>query len=116
MIVGALIFTVATMGINIVANYVSPAYDLANVAPKYIDFKRGGLITSVLAVVVMPWYIFSSAWAVNYFLGGLGAVLGPLFGIMMVDYFRIKQGPDRHELALHRRTRGASTGTRAAGT
>jgi NCS1 family nucleobase:cation symporter-1 len=91
-IAGALVFTVATMGINIVANYVSPAYDLANVAPKYIDFKRGGLITSVLAVVVMPWYIFSSAWAVNYFLGGLGAVLGPLFGIMMADYFRIKRG------------------------
>jgi NCS1 family nucleobase:cation symporter-1 len=91
-IVGALVFTTATMGINIVANYVSPAYDLANVAPKYIDFKRGGLITSVLAVVVMPWYIFSSAWAVNYFLGGLGAVLGPLFGIMMADYFRVKSG------------------------
>jgi NCS1 family nucleobase:cation symporter-1 len=52
-IVGALVFTTATMGINIVANYVSPAYDLANVAPKYIGFKRGGLITSVLAVVVM---------------------------------------------------------------
>jgi NCS1 family nucleobase:cation symporter-1 len=32
------------MGINIVANYVSPAYDLANVAPKHIDFKRGGLM------------------------------------------------------------------------
>jgi nucleobase:cation symporter-1, NCS1 family len=29
---------------------------------------------------------------VNYFLGGLGAVLGPLFGIMMADYFRVKRG------------------------
>lgn len=90
-IAGALVFTVATIGINIVANYVSPAYDLANIAPKYIDFRRGGLITSVLAVVVMPWYLFGSAWAVNYFLGGLGAVLGPLFGIMMVDYFRVRK-------------------------
>jgi NCS1 family nucleobase:cation symporter-1 len=90
-IVGAVVFTVATVGINLVANYVSPAYDLANVAPKYIDFKRGGLITSVLAVVVLPWHIYGSAWAVNYFLGGLGAILGPLFAIMMVDFFRVRR-------------------------
>ena len=91
MIVGALTFTVATMGINIVANFVSPAYDLANVAPKHIDFRRGGMITSVLAVVVLPWYIFQSAWAVNYFLGGLGAVLGPLFGIIMADFYLLRK-------------------------
>src|SRR3954470_12480007 len=91
MIVGALMFTIATIGINIVANFVSPAYDLANVAPKHIDFKRGGLITSILAIVVLPWYIFQSAWAVNYFLGGLGAVLGPLFGIMMADFYLLRK-------------------------
>lgn len=89
-ILGALVFTTATIGINIVANYVSPAYDLANIAPDKIDFKKGGLITSCLALVIFPWYIFESAVAVNYFLGGLGAFLGPLFGIMMVDYFRVK--------------------------
>jgi NCS1 family nucleobase:cation symporter-1 len=91
LIIGALMFTIATIGINIVANFVSPAYDLANVAPKYIDFRRGGMITSVLAVVVLPWYIFQSAWAVNYFLGGLGAVLGPLFGIMMADFYLLRK-------------------------
>jgi NCS1 family nucleobase:cation symporter-1 len=90
-IIGAIIFTVATVGINLVANYVSPAYDLSNVAPNHIDFKRGGLITSVLAVVVLPWHIYGSAWAVNYFLGGLGAILGPLFAIMMVDFFRVRR-------------------------
>jgi NCS1 family nucleobase:cation symporter-1 len=90
-IFGAFVFTTATVGINIVANYVSPAYDLANVAPGHIDFKRGGLITSVLAVVVCPWYLYSSTVAIDYFLGGLGAVLGPLFGVMMVDFFRVKR-------------------------
>jgi NCS1 family nucleobase:cation symporter-1 len=91
LILGAVMFTVATIGINIVANFVSPAYDLANVAPNHIDFRRGGMITSVLAVVVLPWYIFQSAWAVNYFLGGLGAVLGPLFGIIMADFYLLKK-------------------------
>ena len=41
-IIGAITFIVATMGINIVANFVSPAYDIANLAPQKINFKMGG--------------------------------------------------------------------------
>ena len=89
---GALTFAIATIGINIVANFVSPCYDLSNAFPKHIDFKRGGLITAVLAVVVTPWNIYSSPVAINYFLGGLGALLGPLFGIIVVDYYLVKRG------------------------
>src|SRR5215208_4390381 len=92
LIIGAVTFAVATVGINIVANFVSPAYDLANVAPKYIDFRRGGLITALLALLVTPWNIYNSPVAVNYFLGGLGAFLGPLFGIIVVDYYLVKRG------------------------
>lgn len=91
LVIGALVFIVATIGINIVANFVSPAYDLANVAPKHINFQRGGVISAVLALLVMPWKLYSSPVAVNYFLGGLGAFLGPLFGIIMVDYFLIRR-------------------------
>ena len=45
-ILGSLTFIVATMGINIVANFVSPAYDIANLNPQRISFRTGGLITS----------------------------------------------------------------------
>ena len=89
--IGAVTFAVATVGINIVANFVGPSYDLANAFPKYIDFKRGGLITAVLAILVMPWHIYNSPVAINYFLGGLGALLGPIFGIIVLDYYLIKR-------------------------
>jgi NCS1 family nucleobase:cation symporter-1 len=92
LILGAITFAIATVGINIVANFVSPSYDLSNVAPKYIDFRRGGLISAILALVVTPWNIYNSPVAVNYFLGGLGAFLGPLFGIIVVDYYLVKRG------------------------
>jgi nucleobase:cation symporter-1, NCS1 family len=92
LVVGALMFIVATIGVNVVLNFVSPAYDLANIWPKRITFKRGGLISAVAALVVMPWKLYSSPVVVNYFLGGLGALLGPLFGIMAVDYFLIRRG------------------------
>jgi NCS1 family nucleobase:cation symporter-1 len=106
-LLGAVTFTVATIGINIVANFVSPAYDLANAAPKHIDFKRGGVITAVLSVVVLPWKVFANPVAVNYFLGGLGAFLGPLFGIIITDYYLIRRG--KVEVAdLYRRDAEAS--------
>lgn len=90
-VIGAVTFVVATIGINVVANFVSAAYDLANVAPKHVDFRRGGLISAVVAVLITPWHLYSNPAAINYFLGGLGALLGPLFGIIFVDYFLVRR-------------------------
>ncbi|WP_329060267.1 NCS1 family nucleobase:cation symporter-1 [Streptomyces sp. NBC_01429] len=92
LVLGALTFAIATMGVNIVANFVSPAYDLANVWPQKISFKVGGLISTVAALLVTPWNLYSNPAVVNYFLGGLGAFLGPLFGVIMVDYYWVKRG------------------------
>ncbi|GGX54482.1 nucleobase:cation symporter-1, NCS1 family protein [Streptomyces minutiscleroticus] len=92
LVLGALTFAVATMGVNIVANFVSPAYDLANVWPQRITFKTGGVISTVAALLVTPWNLYSNPDVVNYFLGGLGAFLGPLFGVIMVDYYWVKRG------------------------
>lgn len=91
-VIGALAFIVATIGINVVANFVSPAYDFANLAPKYLNFKRGGMITALLAIVVMPWKLYSSALVIQYFLGALGAFLGPLVAILLVDYHLVRRG------------------------
>lgn len=92
LVLGALTFAIATMGVNIVANFVSPAYDLANVWPQKITFKVGGMISTVAALLVTPWNLYSNPNVVNYFLGGLGAFLGPLFGVIMVDYYWVKRG------------------------
>ncbi|MGD3109988.1 NCS1 family nucleobase:cation symporter-1 [Streptomyces sp. YGL11-2] len=91
-VIGALAFIIATIGINVVANFVSPAYDFANLAPKYLDFKRGGMITAVLAILVLPWKLYSSALVIQYFLGALGAFLGPLVAILLVDYYLVRRG------------------------
>jgi NCS1 family nucleobase:cation symporter-1 len=90
-VVGSITFIVATMGINIVANFVSPAYDIANLAPSKINFKLGGLITSILSVLVCPWLFVSSAHAITLFVSIFGAVLGPMFGIMVSDYYLVKR-------------------------
>jgi NCS1 family nucleobase:cation symporter-1 len=90
-IIGSITFIVATMGINIVANFVSPAYDIANLWPEKISFRLGGLITSILSVLVCPWQFVASPHAITLFVSIFGSVLGPLFGIMIADYFLVKR-------------------------
>lgn len=91
-IIGSITFIVATMGINIVANFVSPAYDIANLYPQKITFRLGGLITSILSVLVCPWLFVQSPGAITAFVAIFGAVLGPMYGVMIADYYLVKHG------------------------
>ncbi len=83
---------IATLGTNIAANVVSPANDFAHLAPKKISFRTGGFITGIVGVIMMPWklvadptgYIFT--WLIAY-----SALLGPIGGILIADYFVWRQ-------------------------
>ncbi len=83
---------VATLAVNIAANVVSPANDFANAFPRWINFRRGGILTGLLGIAMCPWklladpsgYIFT--WLLGYS-GGLGAIAG----VMVVDYWLIKK-------------------------
>ncbi|MDX8434326.1 NCS1 family nucleobase:cation symporter-1 [Mesorhizobium abyssinicae] len=86
----ALTFAVATLGINVVANFVSPAFDFSNVFPRQIDFKKGGYIAAVIALVLYPFAPWEGSAA--HFVGIIGATMGPIFGVMMVDYYLIRKG------------------------
>ncbi|MDB5928489.1 MAG: nitrate reductase [Polaromonas sp.] len=90
-VLGSITFIIATMGINIVANFVSPAYDIANLFPRHVDFKKGGLIASILAVLVCPWIFVDSPKAITVFVSMFGAVLAPMFGVMVADFYLLKK-------------------------
>ena len=83
-----LTFAVATLGINVVANFVSPAYDFANVAPSKIDFKKGGYIAAGIALVLYPFHPWDNAPS---FVNAIGSTMGPLFGIILVDYYLLQK-------------------------
>ena len=89
-LVAALTFAVATLGINVVANFVSPAFDFANVFPRRIDFKKGGYIAAGIALVLYPF----APWEGNAaaFVGAIGATMGPLLGIILADYYLLAKG------------------------
>ncbi len=88
LVIALLALCIATLATNIAANVVSPANDFAHLAPRAISFRMGGLITGIIGVLMMPWklvadpsgYIFT--WLVGY-----SALLGPIGGILVADYF-----------------------------
>ena len=83
---------IATLTTNIAANVVSPANDFSNISPKHINFVKGGLITAVLGIVMMPWKLLSdfSAYIFGWLVGYSG-FLGPIAGILICDYFFIRR-------------------------
>jgi NCS1 family nucleobase:cation symporter-1 len=90
-VLGALTFTTATIGINIVANFISPAFDFSNVSPQRISWRMGGMIAAVGSVILTPWNWYDNAHAIQYTLGVLGALIGPLFGVLIADYYLIRK-------------------------
>jgi NCS1 family nucleobase:cation symporter-1 len=83
---------VATISTNIAANVISPANDFSHLAPRLISFKTGGVITGVIGVLIMPWKLLASADAYIFnWLVGYSALLGPIAGIMIVDYWILRR-------------------------
>ena len=84
---------VATLTTNIAANIVAPANAFSNIAPHRISFKQGAMVTAVIGIVMMPWRLYNDAAAYIFtWLIGYGALLGPIAGIMIADYFVVRRG------------------------
>ncbi|HEY5946475.1 MAG TPA: NCS1 family nucleobase:cation symporter-1, partial [Kofleriaceae bacterium] len=94
LVVGIATFTIviATLAVNIAANVVSPANDFANAFPKKINFQRGGLITGLIGIAMMPWELLKdSERYISGWLGGYGAALGSVGGVLIVDYWILRK-------------------------
>ena len=99
-VLSMLMIILATISTNTAANIVSPTNVFQNVAPKYINENKGVILTGVIGIVLMSWELLKklgwldtdvsveslySNWLIGY-----SSLLGPIAGIMVVDYFLIK--------------------------
>ena len=91
-LVALIILLIDTVSVNLAANLVGPAYDFSALSPKHISYRTGGYITAAIALAMMPWkllettqgYIFT--WLIGY-----SALLGPIAGVLIVDYYLIRK-------------------------
>jgi nucleobase:cation symporter-1, NCS1 family len=92
LVVALFALCLATLATNLAANVVSPANDFANLWPRMISFRTGGLITGIIGILIQPWklvadpegYIFT--WLIAY-----SALLGAIGGVLIADYYVIRR-------------------------
>jgi len=99
--IAMVLIIIATISTNTAANIVSPTNDFQNIAPKLINHTRGVLMTGAVGIVLMGWELLKKmGWIVSdvsvesmytNWLLGYSSLLGPIAGIMIVDYFLIKK-------------------------
>ena len=91
-LVALIVLLIDTVSVNLAANLVGPAYDFSSLAPKHVSYRTGGYITAGIALVMMPWKILESTQGYIFtWLIGYSALLGPIAGIMIVDYYLIRK-------------------------
>ena len=100
-VLSMLMIILATISTNTAANVVSPTNSFQNIAPKYINETKGVLVTGFIGILLMSWELAKklelfesdvsleslySNWLVGY-----SSLLGPIAGIMIVDYFIVRR-------------------------
>ena len=93
-IISQIFMIIATLSTNIAANVIAPANAFSNIFPKKISFRMGGLITGIIGIIIMPWWLLNEISGFLIFVSGL---LGPVLGILITDYYFIRK--KRVELA-----------------
>lgn len=117
---GLAALVIATLTTNIAANVVSPANDFSNLWPDKISFKSGGVIAGLIGIVIMPWHLVADPGGYIFkWLIGYSALLGPIGGVMIADYFVVRRqrlDPDAlyDARGLYRFTGGFSLGALGA--
>jgi NCS1 family nucleobase:cation symporter-1 len=92
LILAMFIIAIAQISTNMAANVVSPSFDFSNLAPKYISFRTGGIITAVIGIVSFPWVLLETAGAYIFtWLVGYGSLLGAIGAVMIVDYWIVRK-------------------------
>jgi nucleobase:cation symporter-1, NCS1 family len=97
LILAMIIIVIAQISTNMAANVVSPSFDFSNLAPKYISFRTGGMITAIIGIISFPWVLYNSASAYIFtWLVGYSSLLGAIGAVMIADYWIVR----RRQLSL----------------
>ena len=92
LILAMFVIAIAQISTNMAANVVSPSFDFSNLAPKYISFRIGGIITAIIGVISFPWLILETVGAYVFtWLVGYGSLLGAIGAVMIVDYWIVRR-------------------------
>lgn len=90
--IAALAVVAATVTTCVAANVVAPANGISNINPKRISYKKGVVITILIAFFILQaWWIYGSGGAYFTWMNAYGTILSPIAAIFIADYFVCKK-------------------------
>lgn len=81
------VFLLTTISTNATGNIIPAGYQLSALFPKKINYRMGVIIAGVISFLIMPWKLMENSTSIYAFLNTIGAVLGPVAGVMIAHYF-----------------------------
>ena len=90
-ITALLFIIVASISTNLVSNFIPSQYSLINFIPSKLNLKFSSLIIGLLGFIIsIFWFSVLSQIGILSFVDTISSFFGPLFGIMIADYYLIK--------------------------
>ena len=84
---------IASSSTNLIANFIPSQYSLINFVPSSLSLKSSSIIIVLVGFLVgIFWLTFLSQIGILSFVDTFSAFFGPLFGIMISDFYFIKKG------------------------
>ena len=82
----------ATASTNLIANYIPSQNSLINFLPKTLSLKKSAVVIGIFGFLIgIFWLPFFSQIGMLSFIDTIGSFFGPIFGIMIIDYYWIKK-------------------------
>ncbi len=95
----ALIFILfSSVSTNLITNYVPSQNAFINFIPKNLDLKSAGMLIFLFGLIIAGlWPSILSQIGIIYIINSITSLFGPIFGIMIADYYLIKKETVNHK-------------------
>ena len=82
----------ASASTNLIANYIPAQNSLLNFIPTKLNLKSSAIIIAIIGFIIgIFWLPLLSQIGILAFIDTFGSFFGPLFGVMVVDYYLLKK-------------------------
>ena len=83
---------IASTSTNLIANFIPSQYALINLIPSSLSLKSSSFIIAIFGLIIgIFWLSFLSQIGILSFIDTFAAFFGPLFGVMISDFYFVKK-------------------------
>ena len=95
----ALIFIIfSSLSTNLITNYVPTQNSIINFLPKNLDLKSAGILILIFGLITGSlWPSILSQIEIIKLIDSLAAFFGPIFGVIIADYYLVKKEKVNHK-------------------